>query len=61
MPGPEWENFGALREYAQAVYAASDAYVGALVPEALDQCLSTINGAKNFRIQLRHYDGSNEP
>jgi DinB superfamily len=48
MPGPEWENYGpwarrvqvdlaAAREYAQAVYSASDAYLAALTPEDLDK------------------------
>jgi hypothetical protein len=50
MPGPEWENYGAwarrvqvdlgaLREYAQAVYAATDAYLATLASDGLDQVL----------------------
>ncbi len=48
MPGPEWTNYGpwtrsvqvdlpAMREYAQAVYAASDDYLASLTPEDLDR------------------------
>ena len=50
MPGPEWENYGAwarrvrvdlgaLREYAQAIYAATDIYLATLEPDALDRVL----------------------
>jgi DinB family protein len=50
MPGPEWENYGAwarrvrvdlgaLREYAQAVYAATDTYLASLPTDALDRQL----------------------
>jgi DinB family protein len=50
MPGPEWEHYGAwarrvqvdlgaLREYAQAVYATTDTYLATLVPDVLGQTL----------------------
>ncbi|HMA33584.1 MAG TPA: DinB family protein [Chloroflexia bacterium] len=50
VPGPDWEQYGpwarrvrvdlaATRAYAQAVYAASDAYLASLTAEALDQPL----------------------
>jgi hypothetical protein len=49
-PGPEWEQYGvwarrvhvdlaAVREYAHAVYANTDQYVGSLTPDDLDRSL----------------------
>lgn len=53
-PGPEWANYGpwtrrvqidlpALREYAQAVYASTDAYLASLAPADLDQVIDLTN------------------
>ncbi len=50
MPGPEWANYEAwtrsvridlpaIREYAQAVYNATDEYMASLTPEDLDRQL----------------------
>lgn len=54
--GPEWAGYAAwarrarvdlpvLREYGQAVYAATDAYVGGLTPEMLDQTMDVGMGS----------------
>jgi hypothetical protein len=54
VPGPEWEQYGpwarrvridldALRAYAQAVYANSDAYLATLTPDDLDRPMDLSN------------------